>query len=174
MCESVTQMYNAATPAQLADYNSVMFTRVAAGIFSSLIATLALAQYGTAPNNYYPDNYNGSTFTGTVAETKDDQITLTYAKPDKTDTFIGRLETACSVPRADSSGRGMNASDIPRGTVMTAFFNVGNRKLNGQKIKENLILAISFITWQGQNIAEDKRTIYLCTAGKHVQFRAYH
>jgi len=151
-----------------------MFTRVAISIFSFLITPLATSQYGTAPNNYYPDKYNGSTFTGTVAETKNDQIALTYAKADKTDTFIGRLETACSVPRADNNSRGMNASDIPLGTVMTAFFNVDNRKVDGQKIKENLILAISFITWQGQNIAEDKRTIYLCTAGKHVQFRAYH
>lgn len=150
-----------------------MITRVAIGILSLLIAPLATAQYGTAPNNYYPDKYNGSTFTGTVADAKDDQITLTYTEGAKADTFIGRLETACSVPRADKSDRGMNASDIPRGTVITAFFNNENRKTDGQKIKENLILAITFARVQGQTIPEDKRMIYLCTTGKHVHFRAY-
>ncbi len=60
----------------------------------------------------------------------------------------------------------MNASDIPLGTVMTAFFNVDNRKVDGQKIKENLILAISFITWQGQRIGREQRTVYLLHSWK--------
>ncbi|HEY6302678.1 MAG TPA: hypothetical protein VIX14_06380 [Terriglobales bacterium] len=71
-----------------------MLTGFAVAIFF-FITTAATAQYGTAPNNY-PDKYNGSTLTGTVAETEDDEITLKYTKADKTDTFIGRLETACS------------------------------------------------------------------------------
>jgi hypothetical protein len=54
------------------------------------------AQYGTAPNNYYPDKYNGSTFTGVVTEVAGDEITLTYTKDNKTETFKGRFEVACS------------------------------------------------------------------------------
>lgn len=150
-----------------------MFIRVAIGTSFLLFASVATAQYGTAPNNVYPDKYNGSIFTGIVAQTKDDQITLTYAKTDKTETFIGRLEAPCAVPRADNSNRRMNASDIPRGTVMTAFFNSDSRKVNGQKIKENLILAIAFVTVRGENITEDKRRIYFCTTGGYARFRAY-
>jgi len=48
-----------------------------ATIIITVFLTAAVAQYGTAPSNYYPDRYSGSTFTGVVAETADDKITLT-------------------------------------------------------------------------------------------------
>jgi hypothetical protein len=137
----------------------------------TFFVTAGFAQYGTAPNNYYPDKYNGSTFTGTVTEAKDDQITLKYTKGSKVDIFTGRFETSCSVPSA--SGRHMVPSDIPPGTVMTAFFNRDTRKVDGQKVKENLILAISFEVWQGQKIAQDKRVIHSCSTNSHLQFRAW-
>lgn len=140
---------------------------------SALLAVLAAAQYGSAPNNYYPDKYNGSTFTGVLTEAKDDQIVLSHAKGSKTDVFTGRLEAGCSVPAADNSARRMMPSDIPKGTVVTAFFNSSTKKIDRQKIKENLILAITFDVWQGQEIPEDKRMIYLCTNDRHVQFRAW-
>ena len=143
-----------------------------------LLATTALsmsaaAQHGTAPNNYYPDNYNGSTFTGAVTETRDDQIVLNYTNGSKTESFAGRFETGCSVPRADQSNRRLMPSDIPKGTVITAFFNSITKKADSGKIKENLIIAIAFDLWQGQKIPEDKKKIYLCTESKHVQFRAF-
>jgi len=64
----------------------------------TLLATITFlpiivsAQYGTAPNNYYPHNYGGSIFTGVVTETGDNQITLTFTKGSKTDTFTGLFE----------------------------------------------------------------------------------
>jgi|SRR5690348_11247087 hypothetical protein len=90
-------------------------------VFALLFLSVnGFAQYGTAPNNYYPDSYSGSIFTGTVTEAGDQQITLTFSKGNKTDTFSGTFETNCSVPSAD--GRPLTASAFPKGTVLTAFF----------------------------------------------------
>lgn len=132
---------------------------------------ITYAQYGTAPNNYYPDNYNGATFTGVVADTKDNQVTLTFAKGSKTDTFTGSIEGGCAVP--SKNGRLMMPTDIPKGTVMTAFFNGTTKKIDGKKVKDNVIIAIAFDEWRGQKIPEDKKTIYSCTEDRHLQFRAF-
>jgi hypothetical protein len=99
------------------------------------------AQYGTAPNNYYPENYNGSTFKGAVTDTADNHVTLTFTNGSKTDSFTGVFETGCSVPARD--GRRMMPADIPKGTVMTAFFNATTKKLDGKKIKENRVFSAS-------------------------------
>ena len=135
------------------------------------LSKLVMAQYGTAPNNYYPDKFNGSTFTGVVTDTANDQLTLTYTNGNKIDTFTGRFETACSVP--STKGGGMMPSNVPKGTVLVAFFNKITKKEGGQKLKENVILAIAFDVWQGRKIDDDKRKIYSCTSDHHVQFRAW-
>ena len=129
------------------------------------------AQYGTAPNNYYPDSYSGSIFTGIVTETGANHITLTFTKGNKTETFTGVFETGCSVPARD--GRPMMPIDIPTGTVMTTFYNAETKKVDGKKIKQNLIIAIAFEVWQGQKARDDKKMIYWCTDSRHLQFRAY-
>jgi len=140
-------------------------------VFFSIIAS---AQYASAPNNYYPADYTGSIFTGVVTETSDNQITLTFTKDSKTDTFTGIFKIGCSVPAAQKSGRLMTPLDIPKGTVMTAFFDTNTKKVNGKKAKENSIIAIAFDIWQGQKIPADKKMMYWCTDSRHLQFRAYH
>jgi len=137
-----------------------------------LAATAAFAQFGSAPNSYYPDGYMGTTFTGTVTAVKDGEITLTYTRKDKTDTFVGHLEANCNAPTAN--GKGMVAADLLMGTVITAFFNSETRKVNGQKLKDNVIIAVSFEVWRGQKIPDDKKKIYMCTNNKHLQFKAWH
>jgi hypothetical protein len=143
----------------------------------TLLTTIAFlpiivsAQYGIAPNNYYPDNYSGSIFTGVVTETGDNQITLTFTKGSKTDTFTGLFETGRSGPARDD--RRMIPTDIPKGTVMTTFFNTRTKKVDGKKVKENWIIAIAFEVWQGQRATDDKKMIYSCTDIRHLQFRAY-
>jgi hypothetical protein len=62
------------------------------------MSSLAFAQYETAPSNYYPSNFNGNTFTGTVTDTGEKQITLTYTRGSKMDMFTSSFESACSVP----------------------------------------------------------------------------
>jgi hypothetical protein len=133
----------------------------------------AVAQYGTAPPNYYPENYSGSTFTGIVTDSKDDQITLAYTKGDTTDKFTGRFERGCSVPTRDKSGRKMMPSDIPKGTLMTVFFTGNTRRVEAKKIKENLILAISFEVWQGQKVQQNRKKTYFCTDDKLMRFKAW-
>ena len=135
------------------------------------VATIAFAQYGNAPNNYYPDSYMGATFTGTVTEVKDGEITLTYTKKDKSQTFRGRLEADCNAPTAN--GKGMVAADLLPGTVITTFFNSETRKVNGEKQKGNVIIAVSFEVWRGEKIANDKKRIYMCTNNRHLQFKAW-
>jgi len=137
------------------------------------LSIIVSAQYGTAPNNYYPDSYNGSVFKGVVTETRDDQIILNFTKGSNTETFTGLFETGCSVPTAQQGGPPMMPANIPKGTTMTAFFNTRTKKVDGKKIKQNLIIAIAFDIWQGQKIAEDKKKIYWCTDSHHLQFRAY-
>jgi hypothetical protein len=133
-------------------------------------ALSASGQYGVAPRNYYPTKYSGgSTFTGTVTESKDDRITLIYTKANRTETFIGRFETGCAVPSV--SGGAMMPTDIPKGTVMTAFFNGTTTKVDGQKVKENLILGIAFDEWKGQKVDEGKKKIYFCTNDKRFDYR---
>ncbi len=56
---------------------------------------------------------------------------------------------------------------------MTAFFNATTKKVDGKKIKENLIIAIAFEVWQGQRATEDKKMIYFCTDQRHLKFRVY-
>jgi len=102
---------------------------------------------------------------------KNDQITLTYTKGSKMETFTGVFEKGCSVPSRD--GRSMMPTDIPPGSLMTAFFNATTKKIDGKKTKENLILAIAFDVWQGQKVEEDKKAIYWCTDQRHLKFQAH-
>jgi hypothetical protein len=131
----------------------------------------AQAQYGTAPNNNYPDTYSGLSFTGAVTAGVGQELILTYKKDDKTDTFVGRLETGCAV--ASTNGRTMMASDIPGGTVVTAFFNKEPKKVGSEKPPLNVIIAISFETWHGEKVTEDKKRIFWCTKNQHLQYRTW-
>jgi hypothetical protein len=134
-------------------------------------AISANSQYGIARNNYYPSKFTGSTFKGAVTESTEDHITLTYTKNDKVQKFNGRFETGCAVPSVSQTK--MMPNDIPKGTVRTAFFNGETTKVDGQKVKENMILAIAFDEWKGQKVQEEKKKIYFCTNDKQFQFRAW-
>jgi hypothetical protein len=131
-----------------------------------------LAQYGNAPNNYYPSTYSGAIFTGTVSANKDDQVTLTFENKGQVETFVGRLDKNCSV--SSKSGRGMTAADFPLGTEVTAFFNEETKKKgHGEKAKENVIIAVAFDSWNGQKITEDKKKIFWCTDNRQLQFKTW-
>ena len=145
-------------------------TLLSVWIVISMVPPL-FGQYGTAPNNYYPMKYTGSIFSGEVIEANSDQISMTYTKKGKTDTFAGRFEAPCSIPSAD--GRGMTTSEIPKGTVVTAFFDAETKKVDGQKLKENIVLALAFDVWNGVKTPENSRRIYFCTNDRHLHFRAW-
>jgi hypothetical protein len=144
------------------------------GTFLTIVIFLPVivsAQYGTTPNNYYPASYNGSIFRGVVADTAENQITLTFTKDSKRDSFTGLFETGCSVPTTE--GRRVMPGDIPKGTTMTVFFNSKTKKVDGKRVKENVIIAIAFEVWQGQKVAEEKKKMYWCTDNRYLQFRSW-
>jgi hypothetical protein len=131
------------------------------------------AQYGTAPNNYYPSSYSGSVFKGVVTENSDDQIVLTFTKDDSTQTFTARFETGCSVPTTPPGGPPIMPGYIPKGTEMTVFFNMRSKKVDGKKINENVAIAIAFDTWKGHKVSELKRQVFWCVNSQNLQFRAF-
>jgi hypothetical protein len=144
-----------------------------ATLLALLLASVSrlFAQYGTAPPNYYPATYGGTTFTGTLTATEGDQITLTFTKGSKAQTFVGRFETACAVPKTDQTVGQFRASDIPSGTVLVAFFNPVTKKVNGTKVKENIIIAFAVDVVNGKKIPDEKKTIYPCTSDEHLKLK---
>jgi hypothetical protein len=143
-------------------------------LFVLLFGGAVSAQYGTAPNNYYPNSYNGSTFTGKVVRTTDDTITLTYTHGSKTDTFEGHLTSPCYLPSSKTTTGPMSASQVQMGAVITAFYEGRTVKVEGRKQKENQVIAISFLQVNGRTVTEDHRAIFFCIpAPFHTYFKAF-
>jgi hypothetical protein len=139
-----------------------------------MVSGAAWSQYGSAPDGYYPTNYGGSIFMGKFVKGNPDQtLTLSYTKGSKTELFVGKLQKGCGVPTRDGSKTLMNAPDFPPNSVVTAFFQKITRKEGDKKIKENQVIAISFVEVDGQKIADDKRLIYYCAEQGQMIFRAY-
>lgn len=127
-----------------------------------LSASLAVAQYGTAPSGYYPPNYGGSTFTGVVVETTDDQITMTQDHNGKVESFTGRVETSCSIPKSDGTPQQMTAPLFPRSTQMTVFFRTVTKKIGEQKTKYNQLIGLTFNEYEGKPVPLQKRHLFIC------------
>jgi hypothetical protein len=143
-----------------------MLTKFAPAMILVWGSLLLFAQHGSAPNGYYPPNYGGDTFTGTVAATDDaaQTVTLGYSKGKKTEDFMGRFDHPCSIPTKD--GNPMKPSDIPVGTDLTAYYNHKTTKVGDQKQNENVIIALTFNSFQGKPIPEGSRKLYYCTTGQ--------
>jgi hypothetical protein len=102
-----------------------------------VLVSPALAQHGAAPNGYYPPGYNGDTWTGEVSGTNDAtrEITLTYTKGSKSETFTGVLQPGFKAKRADGSTLEVKPSDFRNGTRLTVFYMPKTRKEDDKKIK---------------------------------------
>lgn len=136
-------------------------------IFSSCV----LAQHGIAPKGYYPPQYRGDTFTGTVAKVDGDNdiLSLEYRKSTKIEVMEVKLEDGCSVP--SKSGEPMRARNVPVGTVLTAYY-VGDSKKGQQRTYT--AVAISFVEWQGKRVDQSAAKIYLCGKEEgNLYFRAF-
>jgi len=140
-------------------------------IFSPLLK----AQKGTAPNGYYPGEYQGAIFTGSLeAVTAENQeMTLVYTKGSKTERFVGRLESKCGWKDKTGTAHEFEAPDIPKGTVLTAFYITETKKSGGQKTKENLVFAISYAEVGGKKIPEERRITIYCSERRMLNFKAY-
>jgi hypothetical protein len=123
---------------------------------------LASAQYGSSPSGYYPPGYSGSTFTGVVTETSDDQIVMTQDHKGKIEQFTGHLEMGCAVPRRDGSSHKMTASEFPRSIQLTVFFMTATKSVEGKKVKYNQLIGVTFNESEGKPVPQEKRHFYSC------------
>ena len=112
-----------------------------------ICSTVAVAQKGTAEPGHYPMNYNGDTWTGEVTGTNDDtrEITLSYKKKDKKETFTGVLEQGYKVKMKDGSYHELKVSDIPAGTRIRVYYVAKGEKVGGEKKKINNIFQVKFL-----------------------------
>ena len=67
----------------------------------------------------------------------------------------------------------MTAVSIPVGSGVTAFFVTTTHKVDGKRVKENLILAISIDSWGTRKIAEERQGIMYCTKSSTLSFHAF-
>ena len=138
-----------------------------------LLLTVALAQHRTAPNGYYPRNYQGDIFTGEVIDGPLDVLTLRYTNGDKQELFTGRFESPCAVPTKDGKMGAMTPADVPLGSVLTAYYYGNTAKKDGLKAKENVILGIAFLSTNGKEIPAEKRRGYQCTQQWSAVYKAF-
>ena len=128
-----------------------------------LCTGIGFAQYGTAPNGYYPSGYGGDIFTGSVSAVDEatGQITVSFHTKKKTETFVGHLQKSCDVPSKD--GNPMTALDLPIGTDVSVFFVTSVRKEGNTAVKDNLIIGIMFHSWDGHPVAQPSKKMYSCS-----------
>jgi 3D (Asp-Asp-Asp) domain-containing protein len=106
-----------------------------------LLTTAVWPQHGSAPPGYYPPTYSGDTWTGTVSAVDDQmrEITLTYTKNSKTQTFTGVLKAGLKGKRQDGTEIEVKPSDFPIGSRLLVYYTEETKKVQGQKIKTNEI-----------------------------------
>jgi hypothetical protein len=107
-------------------------------------STPLLAQHGTARNGYYPEGYQGDTWTGVVTSVNPQSfaITLEYKKGKNTETFIGTPEKGYLVHEHNGQTRPLQPTDIRVGQRITVWYNPETKKINGRKVKMNTIILI--------------------------------
>ncbi|MBZ5527320.1 MAG: hypothetical protein LAN71_05380 [Acidobacteriia bacterium] len=145
---------------------------------SLIVCILSLplkAQKGTAPAGYYPENYYGAIFTGALesAASETQEFTLVFTKGQKSERFVGRLESACAWKDKAGTLHVFNVSDLSKGTVLTAFYIKVTKKSDGQKSTENTVFALSFAESDGKKIPDDKRITVFCSKEQSLRFKVY-
>ena len=137
-----------------------------------LISLTLWAQEGTAPNRYYPREYQATIFTGEVIDGPLDVLTLRYKRGDKQVIFTGRFDAPCAVPTKDGKMGAMTPSDVTLG-VATVYYYGRTVKRNGQSAKENAIIGIVFNEVNGKAISPAKRKAYPCTQQWTAVYKAF-
>lgn len=83
------------------------------------------------------------------------------------------MESSCSWKEKGGPVHTFSASDIPKGTILTAFYSTFTTNSGQQKAKENLIFAISYVEFNGKKIADDKRVVISCSKQTFTKFMFY-
>lgn len=94
-------------------------------------ASSAFAQHGTADNGYYLPAYAGNTWTGVVvsANGQNREITLSYTKNGKSQTFIGVPEDGYLVHERNGPTRPLKMSDVPIGRTIKVWYMSETKKV---------------------------------------------
>jgi hypothetical protein len=103
----------------------------------AFIVPRAVSQHGAAPNDYYPVGYSGDTWSGEVTTTNDEtrEITLTFTKGSKIETFTGVLQEGYKAKLKDGTAHDLKPSEIPKGTHLKVFYMPRTKKDGDKKIK---------------------------------------
>ena len=109
-------------------------------------ASMSLGQKGTAEPDYYPMNYTGDTWTGVVTAVNEDtrELTLTYKKKDKEESFVGVLPKGYTHKMADGTEREIKLADL-MGTQLRVYYMSKTKKVKDQKIKYNDVFKIKIL-----------------------------
>ena len=149
---------------------------VASSLFGTLVICSANAQKSTTPSGYYPIGYNGDIFSGEFVPSDDaNAIKLVYKNGSKTESFDGRIETACQAPtRANPHiTKELHLSAIPAGTALTVYYTPTAVKVDGKKVHTNLIWGIRFDLVNGKGLTDPNRPIISCSHQQNRPFRAF-
>jgi len=126
--------------------------RLARLLILILVGFPALAQHGTAPAGYYPAGYNGDMWTGALTAANDStrEITLSYTKKDKTQTFTGALEEKFTITLADGKKHELKPSDIAPGTILRVYYKPKTKKVEDKKVKYYEIFKLEIVGQAGE------------------------
>ena len=134
------------------------------------------AQRGVAEPGYYPIGYNGDIFTGNfVSSGNANEVKLVYKHGSKTESFEGTIQSSCHAPIKDkpSEEKELNLTSVPDGTVLTVFYTPEKIKVDGKKVRTNLVWGLRFDSWNGQKLTNPHRPIILCSHQNSMPFRAF-
>ena len=105
------------------------------------------AQRGTAENGYYPQGYSGAIWVGVVVSANEQtrEITLSYTKGGKTETFVGVPEKDYMVHERNGPIRPLRMSNIPVGRILKVWYMEEEKKVDGKKVKVNTIILMDAV-----------------------------
>jgi hypothetical protein len=112
-----------------------------------VFASAAFGQHGTAENGYYRSAYQGDTWTGVVVSASEQtgEITLSYTKGGKSQTFVGVPEAGYLVHEHNGATRPLRMSDISVGRTIKVWYITEAKKVGDSKVKVNTIFLIDAI-----------------------------
>ncbi len=112
-----------------------------------VFVSAAFGQHGSAENGYYPSSYQGDTWTGVVVSASEQagEITLSYTKGGKSQTFVGVPEAGYLVHEHSGATRPLKMSDIPVGKIIKVWYIEETKKVGGSKVKVNTIFLIDAV-----------------------------
>jgi hypothetical protein len=144
--------------------------------FFAFQAQKSPSQAGTAPSGYYPADFSGDAFTGTVTQTTDDTITAVYTHGDKSETFEAYSNGPCALPASKSGASLMPLTKVPIGSQIEILYEAKTVKIGGVKQKQNQMIGFVFLKTKvnGEWVAMKSRVTFYCAqAGSFLTFKAF-